>query len=68
MPKYIDGDTLPLLVNPFFPFIPIMSDIEEQSLGQGGKSDQSSQNTGQTVAFEVEQADSDVKPRPWYVV
>ena len=55
-----------LSIHPFLSFLPIMPDVEEQSLSQG---DQSSQNTDQTVAFEVEQANAfKLNPRPWYVV
>ena len=58
-----------LSIHPFLSFLPIMPDVEEQSLSQGGESDQSSQKTDQIVAFEVEQANAfELNPRPWYVV
>ncbi|EDR13114.1 APC amino acid permease [Laccaria bicolor S238N-H82] len=45
-----------------------MSDVEEQSLSQGGESDQSSQETDQAIAFEMDHADAfELNPRPWYV-
>ena len=58
-----------LSIHPFLSFLSIMPDVEEQSLSQGGESDQSSQKTDQIVAFEVEQANAfELNPRPWYVV